>query len=311
MNFTSSESTRSKLRQVVLPAIGILLACSAEPPEVDPVAHRAEVETWQAWRVERLKQSDSWFALVGLYWLEAGPNSFGSDSTNSLVFPPSAPPVIGSFVRTGNSVEMQVEAGIPVTHDGEVVSSLALTPDGSRRPTEAHLGSLQWFAIERADRIGIRLRDTLNPAIAAFDGIETFPINLDWRLPARFDRYDPPEMIRIPNIIGTVSVQPSPGAVVFEVGGERHRLDVTGDPDGERFSIVFGDQTNGEETYGGGRFLTVNAPDNQGHMYIDFNLATNPPCAFTEFATCPLPPRQNQLPVRIEAGEKTYEKSGH
>jgi hypothetical protein len=153
---------------------------------------------------------------------------------------------------------MHVEPGVKVTHDGQSVTSLVLTSDGSRRPTVAQLGSFQWLVIERADRVGIRLRNTASPAITAFNGIEMFPISLDWRIPVRFDRYDPPKMIRIPNIIGTVSVQPSPGAVVFEVDGEKLRIDVTGDPDGDRFSIVFGDRTNANETYGGGRFLTVN-----------------------------------------------------
>jgi uncharacterized protein (DUF1684 family) len=206
---------------------------------------------------------------------------------------------------------MFVERGVPVTHEGNPVATLELTAVNPWQPTTAELGSLQWFVIERADRIGIRLRDTANPAIAAFDGIEMFPISLDWRIPARFDRYDPPKIIQIPNIIGTVSAQPSPGAVVFEVAEGEYRLDVTGDPNGDRFSIVFGDRTNSNETYGGGRFLTVNAPDDRGRMFVDFNRATNPPCAFTEFATCPLPPRQNQLPVRIEAGEKVYAKGSN
>ena len=267
------------------------------------MAHSAHCRTRQ--------RPDSWFSVVGLYWLEAGANSFGSDASNALVFPASAPATIGTFVRAGSSVEMNVKKGVPVTHDGRVVSSLDLASDGTRRPTVARLGSLLWFVIKRADRIGIRLKDTANPAIAEFDGIDTFPIGLEWRIPARFDRYDPPRMIRIPNIIGTVSVQPSPGAVVFEVNGEELRLDVTGDPNGQRFSIVFGDRTNTIETYGGGRFLTVDAPDQRGRMFIDFNKATNPPCAFTAFATCPLPPRQNQLPVRIEAGEKVYQGTGH
>jgi uncharacterized protein (DUF1684 family) len=273
-----------------------------------PEEHRAEIEAWHARRVESLKQPDSWFSLAGLYWLEAGPNSFGSDSSNNLVFPPSAPHTIGSFVRTGNAVEMIVVAGVSVTHNGQQVSTLEMTSDNPRQPITVQLGSYQWFVIEREGRIGIRLRDTASPAIAAFDGIEMFSVSVDWRIPARFDRYEPPEMIRIPNIIGTVSVQPSPGAVVFAVDGEEMRLDVTGDPNGDRFSIVYGDRTNANETYGGGRFLTVNAPDDRGRMFIDFNKSTNPPCAFTEFATCPLPPRQNHLPVRIEAGEKAYKK---
>lgn len=289
--------------------LAAFLACTTELPNIDPDTHRAEIEAWHAQRIESLRSPDSWFSLVGLYWLEPGPNSFGSGPGNNLVFPPSTPARIGSLIRTGETVEMSVEAGVPVTRDGRPVTSLVMSSDNTARPTVVQLGSLQWFVIERVDRIGIRLRDTASAAIAAFDGIDMFPISLEWRIPARFDRYDPPEMIRIPNIIGTVSVQPSPGAVVFDVDGEGLRLDVTGDPNGERFSIVFGDRTNAEETYGGGRFLTVHAPDDRGRMFIDFNKATNPPCAFTEFATCPLPPRQNQLPVRIEAGEKVYKKS--
>lgn len=292
-------------------SLALMLACAPDLPVQDPEQHRVEIEAWHSRRVEALRQPDSWFSVVGLYWLEAGQNSFGSDPKNTLVFPANAPPRIGTFIRTGNSVEMNVQTGVPVTHDGKEVSSLALTSNDPRRPTVARLGSFHWFVIERADRIGIRLRDSAAPAIEAFDGIEVFPISLEWRIPARLDRYDPPKMIRIPNIIGTVSVQPSPGAVVFEVNGEKLRLDVTGDPNGERFSIVFGDRTNATETYGGGRFLTVNAPDERGRMFIDFNRATNPPCAFTEFATCPLPPRQNHLPVRIVAGEKIYRHSGH
>jgi len=129
-------------------------------------------------------------------------------------------------------------------------------------------------------------------------------VSLDWRLEARFDPYTPPKMIEVPNVLGQITPSPSPGAVVFRVGRERFRLDVTGNPEGRSFSIVFGDETNGLESYGGGRFLTVDAPDEDGRLFIDFNRAYNPPCVFTEFATCPLPPPQNNLAVRIEAGEK-------
>jgi uncharacterized protein (DUF1684 family) len=176
-----------------------------------------------------------------------------------------------------------------------------------RRPPSPRLASLQWQVIQRQDLIGIRLRDTANAAIREFQGIESFPVSIDWRIPARFDRYDPPRVIEVPNVLGQISEQPSPGAVVFRVGGERLRLDVTGNPEGDSFSIVFGDMTNGIETYGGGRFLEVEAPDEEGRLFIDFNRAYNPPCVFTAFATCPLPSRENNLSVRIEAGEK----SGH
>lgn len=294
-----------------LAAMTAPLACVSDLPIPDADSHRAEIEEWHAGRIESLKLPDSWFSLVGLYWLEAGSSSFGSDSGNAVVFPQTAPRRIGTFVRIGNTVEMTVDRGIPVSLSGQPVGSLRLTSDDPRRPVVARLGSLEWFVIERADRVGIRLRDTENAAIAAFNGIEMFPVSTEWLIPARFERYDPPRTIMIPNVIGTASAEPSPGAVVFEVDGERLRLDVTGDPEGDRFSIVFGDRTNAIETYGGGRFLTVDAPDERGRLLIDFNKATNPPCAFTAFATCPLPPRQNLLPVRIEAGERAYRAAGH
>ena len=165
--------------------------------------------------------------------------------------------------------------------------------------------------IERQDLVGIRLKDTANAAIAQFQGIDTFPVDVAWSIPARFDRYDPPKDIEVPNILGYVSRQPSPGAVVFRVDEVRYRLDVTGDPGASSFFVTFGDATNGRETYGGGRFLAVVAPDERGRTHIDFNLAYNPPCVFTAFATCPLPPPQNRLPIRIEAGEKMYSGAAH
>jgi uncharacterized protein (DUF1684 family) len=206
---------------------------------------------------------------------------------------------------------MDVDPGMAVTVGAEQVTSSILYSDAYEETTRARMGSLVWHVIERQDQLGIRLRDTANSAISEFNGIETFPINLDWIVAARFDRFDPPRIIEVPNVLGTVTEQPSPGAVVFRVNGKKYRLDVTGNPNAERFSVIFGDRTNGAETYNGGRFLMVEAPDEHGRTYVDFNKAYNPPCVFTAFATCPLPPRQNRLPVRIEAGEKMYHGRGH
>ncbi len=284
----------------------VSMGCQPDLPQMDAEVHRSEVQAWHARRLEGLKQPDSWLSVIGLDWLEPGENSFGTDSANAVVFPPVAgvPGRVGSFFLEGNAVRMEVEPGVQVTSEGEPVTSLVLYSDATRRPATARLGSLRWQVIQRQDLIGIRLRDTANAALEEFEGIETFPVNLDWRIPASFDPYDPPRVIGVPNVLGQINEQPSPGAVVFRVGGEKLRLDVTGNPEGESFSIVFGDETNGLDTYGGGRFLTVQAPDEQGRLFIDFNKAYNPPCVFTAFATCPLPPRENRLPVRIEAGEK-------
>ncbi len=281
------------------------VACAPDLPQMDPEVHRSEIEDWQVGRVEGLKAPDGWLSVVGLDWLDPGENTVGTDSSNAIVFPPvpGVPARIGSFFLEDGVVRMEVEPGVAVTHDGDAVSSLTLFPGEGGRPPTVRLASLRWQVIQRQDLIGIRLRDTANAAIAEFEGISMFPVSLDWRIPATFDRYDPPRMIEVPNVLGQISEQPSPGAVVFRVGGERLRLDVTGNPGGQSFSVVFGDETNGLETYGGGRFLTVPAPDEEGRLVIDFNRSYNPPCVFTAFATCPLPPPQNKLPVRIEAGE--------
>jgi uncharacterized protein (DUF1684 family) len=292
---------------LVIPATG----CVPDLPPPDPEEHRAGVLEWHTERIAELRQPDSWFSLVGLFWLEEGESTFGADSSNDLVFPATAPPRIGQFVRTGATLRMVVEPRAAVLHDGTPVTSVLLTPQVGNAPTVAAVGPLSWYVIERQGLFGIRLKDAANPAIAAFEGIETFPVSPAWNIPARFDRHDPPRIVEIPTVLGTISEEPSPGTVTFRVDGRRYRLAVTGDPEGEEFFIVFGDQTNGEETYGGGRFLEVRAPDREGRTFIDFNRAYNPPCVFTIFATCPLPTPENRLPVRIEAGEKMWDGGGH
>jgi uncharacterized protein (DUF1684 family) len=172
-------------------------------------------------------------------------------------------------------------------------------------------GSLSWFVIERYGEYAIRLRDSASRALADFQGLETFPISDDWRILAHFRRYDPPRQITVPNVLDIPSTSTSPGAVVFRKDGREFRLDVTGEPDARQFFLVFGDETNGEETYAGGRFLSVEVPGEGGWIVIDFNRAYNPPCVFTPYATCPVPPEQNKLSIRVEAGEKMYHGAGH
>ena len=297
---------------VVTLTVTAALSCTPDLPLPDPARHRTDVQAWQERRAESIRRPDGWLSVVGLYWLEQGANDFGSDPSNPIVFPgANVPPRVGTFILNGDAVRMDVAPGVVVTSDGEPVTSLLLSSDASGGPAVTRLASLLWYVIERQDLVGIRLKDTANAAIQQFDGIDTFPVDVDWIISARFDRYDPPKTIEVPNVLGFTSLQPSPGAVVFRVNGERYRLDVTGDPDADSFFMTFGDATNGLETYGGGRFLTVAAPDERGRTHIDFNLAYSPPCVFTDFATCPLPPPQNRLSIRVEAGEKTYHGATH
>jgi uncharacterized protein (DUF1684 family) len=275
--------------------------------EVDPEIYLSELKEWHSNRLMELTKPDGWLSVIGLHWLKLGENTFGSDLTNTVIFPslPGIPGRVGSFFVEKRLVRMIVQPEINVTIQGKPVTSSVIFGK-SKRPITVSLESLHWQVIKRKELIGLRLRDTANPAIEAFEGIDCFTASLDWRIPARFDRYDPPRKIEIPNVLGQITKQRSPGAVVFSIGTEEFRLDVTGSPESKSFFIVFGDVTNGEETYKRGRFITVDAPDEQGHLYIDFNKAINPPCGFTDYATCPMPPVQNRLPIRIEAGEKVY-----
>ena len=272
-----------------------------------------EVEAFRKERVEDLRKEDGWFTLVGLAWLEEGENRFGSDPEAGVVLPEGkSPQLAGVLVRKGNEVAVRVEPGVKLTSGGEPVKTGTLIPlasDGKGDPTVLEMGSVSFHVIQRGDRVGVRVKDRESAALQAFHGLDTYPAAPAWRIEARFEPYDPPRTIGIPNVLGQVTDAPAPGAVVFDLQGKTHRLDALGDPK-EGLSLIFADQTNGKDTYGAGRFLET-GPVKDGKVVVDFNLAYNPPCAFTAFATCPLPPAQNRLALRVEAGEKRYAGFAH
>jgi uncharacterized protein (DUF1684 family) len=278
--------------------------------EEEAQAHRQEVDAWHEERLERLRQPDGWLTLVGLFWLEEGENTFGSAEGNDLEFPAPAPPRAGVFRLEGGTVTLIPADSTPeesvITVDGEPAGERELATDASGEPTILALDSLRFYIVDREGQMGVRVRDHASPLLANFQGIERFPVDPAYRFEARFEPYEPPKPVEIPNVLGGTFKDSSPGAVVFEHEGETFRLDATGDPEKELF-IVFGDSTNARETYGGGRFLYTEAPED-GRVVVDFNRAYNPPCAFTPYATCPLPPPQNKLKVALRAGEKTFGK---
>jgi uncharacterized protein (DUF1684 family) len=275
-------------------------ATSAPP---DPAAYRKEIEAWRAKRIEGLKKEDGWLTLVGLYWLKPGENRFGSDPGNPVILPEGkAPAVAGTFTLEGDKVRLSVQPGVALTADDKPVTpGMTVSADAGGKPTILQLGSLTFYVIKRGDRLGVRIKDKTSSQLANFKGIDAFPIRPEWRTVARFEPYQGNKKIPITNILGQVTDEISPGAVVFDWQGKTYRLEALGDESGLFF--VFGDQTNGKETYGAGRFLDTDPPKD-GKVVVDFNTAYNPPCAFTAFATCPLPPAQNKLAIRVEAGEK-------
>ena len=264
----------------------------------DDATHRAEVEAWRQGRYAALRRDLGWLTLSGLGWLKPGINRIGSDADADVTLP-SGPPQAGTI--TLNDAEVVADGAF--THGGAPVSGLRMTNDQEGEPTMLELGALRLCVIERGGRLAVRTWDPEAPARREFNGIGHWPVDPAWRLAARFEA-TPGRMLRVPEAHGIADEQLSPGGVAFEIEGVTHRLEaLSGGGSGELW-LVFGDLTNGHETYGGGRFLYSGAPDAGGGVLVDFNRSYNPPCVFSPFATCPLPWPANRLPIRIEAGER-------
>ncbi len=289
-----------------------IVQCSQQAEQrFDEVKYREEIEDWHSRRVNSLKSPTGWLNLAGLYWLKVGINTFGSDPVNDFVFPSGTVPArAGSFLLRNSSVTMELTPDVEVTLDSVPVRSAVIYyADSAYYPVLRH-GSLQWFIIRRDNALGLRLRDIESKAVQEFKGIERFPVNPEWRLQARLEVPAVPRTLSITNIVGQTYQQASPGTAVFEVNGEEYRLNaLDGGP--EELYLIYGDATNGTLTYPSGRYLYIPRPDSTGRTVIDFNKAYNPPCAFTDFATCPLPPEQNVLPIEVRAGELEYHPESH
>ncbi len=267
-----------------------------------------QIDGWRARRVERLITEDGWLSLVGLFWIEAGENSIGSGPENVVLLPSSkAPEKVGILTVENGKTRIVVDPEVEVTHQGAKIRSLRMRSDAEGEPTILTLGDLTFFIIDRGGRLAVRVKDRQSPVRRAFKGIDRYPIEAKWRFAARFDPYDPPKQISIADITGAIIDWPSSGALIFDHEGQTLRLDVLDEPEDDSLFVIFSDMTTGRETYGGGRYLYTEAPGPDGRVDLDFNKAYNPPCVFTDYATCPLPPRQNRLPIRIEAGEMKYE----
>lgn len=294
---------------VLVAAAAVAAGCDRMSPE-QVAEHRAEIEMWQADREERLRQPDGWLTLVGLWWLEPGDNTIGSGGDNTVVLASAVcPPRAGRIVVRDTTARLVVEGGAPILHDSAPVRSLDLVTDHQGVPTVLELGSLRFYVIQREQRLAVRVRDLESAAIQSFAGMDEYAIDPAWRFAARFEPYDPPREIEVPNITGETSREQCPGALVFRHKGRDHRIDVLDAED--EFFVIFGDETNGQETYGGGRYIYTAKPDSNGTVVLDFNKAYNPPCVFTPYATCPIPPKQNRLALAVTAGERTYGSEAH
>jgi hypothetical protein len=289
----------------------VLTACRPPAePAADRAEHEAEVMKWRQNRDSRLRREDGWLTLVGLHWLSPGKNEIGSAGTNAIVLPANAPARIGTLELKDGQVTLVPAAGAPLTIDGQAVAGpVRLYEDAhDAGPTIVHSGSLNFQIIKRGERFGVRVKDAQAPERLHFQGMDYFPIDPRWRFVARFEPYQPARRVTITDVTGAQSEQTVPGALVFEADGKPYRLDAIDEGPGELF-VIFKDETSRDLTYPAGRYLYVPRPGADGTLVLDFNKAYNPPCVFTPFATCPLPPPQNRLPIRIEAGEKNYKSA--
>ena len=260
-----------------------------------PDAYRAQIERWRRQREAALTADGGWLTVTGLFWLHEGANSFGAASSSASgkdIVLPADPAVKGGAFDLHNGK-------IALRMDGQ---TRELRPDSTGKADVVTLGRLTMFAIQRGGKYGIRLKDNNSRLRKEFTGLHYFPVSEDYRIRTRLV----PDAKKIPisNVLGQIADTPSPGYVEFEIHGQKLRLTPVEESPNE-LSFIFRDLTSGKETYGSGRFLDAEL-GKDGQVVLDFNKAYNPPCAFTPYATCPLPPKENRLAVRIEAGELKY-----
>jgi len=286
------------------------LLASPSPPDTGDFA--ADNAAWRAWRLERLTADTGWLTLIGLDWLHEGENRLGSAEDADLKLPADkAPAKLGVLRLESGKVTLVPEAGTGLTANGEPVSGpLVLGTDVDEDTTLLELGPLNFYVISRGDRLGLRIRDREAELRVHFPGLQYFPGDPKYRIEARFTPSPEGTTVKVANVLGQAIDMPSPGKVTFMLDGQELTITALDDTGDGRLYLIVGDKTNSIETYGAGRFAYAGPPED-GKVVVDFNRLYNPPCAFTAFSTCELPPRENRLPVRIEAGELKFAGPGH
>jgi len=265
-----------------------------------------DVEKWRSDEAADLKKEDGWLTVAGLFWLKDGVNTVGAGSQFDVRLSDNfTQGKLGEIEFKNGVATLKVADGVEAKCDGKPVSTMDLVSDEKGKPTEIRVGSQMFYLIRREDRFGIRLKDNQSKARVEFKGQNWFPVDESYRVPARLEALPEPKELMVPNVLGGHFKMKSPGLLRFTLQGQGYSLQPVLQDDGSLF-IIFRDASNSGETYSAGRFLNADKPVD-GKTTLDFNKAENPPCAFTPFATCPLPPEGNDLAVAIKAGEKRYD----
>lgn len=295
------KTAMNALRLVVLPILVLVPACGGTPPP-DP-DYLASVEAWRDQREARLRADDGWLTLVGLHWLDEGENTLGSSADADVVLP-LGPDRAGVLLVEDGAVTLRAADGAGLTVGGEPVQERVLATDAEPGTDVVAVDRIRFHVIDRDGRLGVRVKDPETATRTGFEGLDWYPVDPTYRVEAILQPFEEPREIEVPTVLGTSSTSLSPGLLRFTLGGEQLELTPTiASPDDNDLFIVFADTTSGDTTYGAGRFLAAEL-EADGTAVLDFNLAYSPPCAFTPYATCPLPPPGNRLPVAVHAGEK-------
>lgn len=279
-------------------------------------SYKESIAAWRADREARLKADDGWLTVVGLTWIKNGESTIGSNPSSTVVLPKSTPDRVGTLTLAGGKVRFKPAPGLApnaVTINGQPAREMELKPDLDETYTRVVVERVKFFIIQREnagapDKFGVRIKDNDSAARRAFTRLKWYPVDPSWRITAQYVPYDKPRQLHFETEVGVTEHDPSPGYVQFERNGKTYRMDaVLEDKD---LWFVMRDATSGKTTYAASRFLYTELPKNgvkkPGPVVLDFNEAQNPPCVFTAYATCPLPPPQNRLTLAVTAGEQMY-----
>jgi uncharacterized protein (DUF1684 family) len=280
----------------------------------DQGAWEHDLLAWRAKRAESLQAPEGWLSLVALGWLKEGDNTVGSADDCRVQIAGKIPAHIAVVrLEKGKLRLLAPDGGFPkdLLLDGQPAKEQALYADDAEKPSKLSLGTLTVIVIHRDEQYGLRVKDLNAPTRSGFHGLRWYAPTGTYRVQARWIPYNPPKMLDIPTILGTTTHLPAPGVAEFTIDGQVVRLEpVLEDPQSTDLFFIMRDATSKTTTYGAGRFLYSALPDHgvsqPGELWLDFNRLINPPCAFTAYATCPLPPPQNRLTVPIPAGEQRY-----
>jgi uncharacterized protein (DUF1684 family) len=291
---------------IVLVAPALLMAANVHGSS----AYTADVEKWRQTRESKLKAEDGWLSLAGLFWLKEGNNPVGSDPSSTVALPNGkAPAKVGTIVMKAGKAHLNVLPGATVLVNGKQTSSADLKiEDSGVEPDVVTVGTLKFYVIHRDTRNAVRLKDKDSEYRRGFTGLKWYPVKDTWRIEAKWVPYNPPKKVAFDTMVGGKDEEDIPGYAAFTVAGKEYRLEPSVE-DNELF-FVFRDKTAGKTTYPAARFLKSEMPKD-GKVLLDFNKAYNPPCVFTPYATCPLPPAQNRLPFELDAGELMYKSAAY